>query len=105
MTHKNEQLVRDNNIEIMNKQGHTKATVTQCGSLNEKEKEILGASPEGLITDPSRKDPHGIFEAKYINVKHGDRGPKRCSYVEFSLSTAILHSLLSKKKPMAQFPV
>lgn len=72
MTHKNEQLVRDNNIKMMHKQGHTMATVTQCGFLNEKEKGILGASPDGLITDPSRKDPHGIFEAKYIIVKHGE---------------------------------
>ena len=36
MTQKNDQLVRDNNIEMMHKQGHTKATaVTQCGFLNE----------------------------------------------------------------------
>ena len=41
MTQKNDQLVRDNNIEMMHKQGHTKATaVTQCGFLNEKEKEF-----------------------------------------------------------------
>lgn len=66
MTQKNDQLVGDNNIEMIHKQGHTKATLTQCGFLNEKEKGILGASPDGLITDPSRKDPHGIFEAKYI---------------------------------------
>ena len=38
MTHKNEQLVRDNNVEMMHKQGHTKATRIQCGFLNEKEK-------------------------------------------------------------------
>lgn len=56
MTHKNEQLVRDNNIEMMHKQKHTKATVTQCGFLNEKEKGILGASPEGLITDRSKQE-------------------------------------------------
>lgn len=40
MTQKNDQLVRDNNIEMMYKQGHTKATLTQCGFLNEKEKEF-----------------------------------------------------------------
>ena len=57
----------------MHKQGHTKATaVTQCGFLDEKEKGILGASPDGQITAPSRKDPHGIFEAKYIIVKDGE---------------------------------
>ena len=72
MTHKNEQLVRDNNVEMMHKQGHTKATRIQCGFLNEKEKWILGASRDGLVTDPSRKDPHGIFEAKYFIVKDGE---------------------------------
>ena len=40
MTHKNEQLVRDNNIKMMHKQGHTKVTVTQCGLLDEKKKEF-----------------------------------------------------------------
>ena len=70
---KKEQLVRDNNIEMMHKQGHIKATaVTQCGLLNEKEKGSLGASPDGLITELSRKDPHGIFEVKYIIVKDGE---------------------------------
>ena len=37
--------------------------------LQKKEKGSLGASPDGLIKDPSRKDPHGIFEAKYIILK------------------------------------
>ena len=32
----------------------------------------LGASPDGLITEPSRKDPHGIFDAKYIIFKDGE---------------------------------
>ena len=32
----------------------------------------MGASPDGLVTDPSRKDPHGIFEAKYFIVKDGE---------------------------------
>lgn len=40
--------------------------------LQKKEKGSLGASPDGLIKDPSRKDPHGIFEAKYIILKDGE---------------------------------
>ena len=37
-----------------------------------KKKRNLGASPDGLITEPSRKDPHGIFDAKYIIFKDGE---------------------------------
>lgn len=71
--------------------------------LQKKEKGSLGASPDGLIKDPSRKDPHGIFEAKYIILKDGES--LKDALLVFSLYTGILHSLLSTEKPMAQFPV
>lgn len=38
----------------------------------EKEKGILGASPDCLVTDPSRSSPHGIIEAKNVIVKDGE---------------------------------
>lgn len=70
MTHKNEQLERDNYIEMMHKQDGThKGHSNTMWFLGRKEKGILGESPDGLITDLSRKDPHGIFEAKNIIVK------------------------------------
>ena len=66
----NEQLVRDNNIEMMHKQAGTlKGHSNTMWFLGRKEKGILGESPDGLITDLSRKDPHGVFEAKYVIVK------------------------------------
>ena len=38
----------------------------------EKENGVFGASPDGVITDPIRNDPHGIFEAKNIVVNNGE---------------------------------
>ena len=69
---KNEQLVIDGYIEMMHQQGHEQVTVMQCGFFIEKENGVLGASPDGVITDPSRNDPHGIFEAKNIVVNNGE---------------------------------
>ena len=63
--------MRDNYIELMHKQGH-KGHSNIMWFLQKKEKGSLGASPDGLIKDPSRKDPHGTFEAKYIILKDGE---------------------------------
>ena len=46
--------------------------VAKCGFFVEKEKGILGASPDGLVTDPSKGSPHGIIEAKNVIVKDGE---------------------------------
>ena len=43
--------------------------VTKCGFFVEKEKGILGASPDGLVTDPSKRCPHGIIEAKNVMLR------------------------------------
>jgi len=32
----------------------------------------LGASPDGLITDPSKSSPHGVIEAKNVTVKDSE---------------------------------
>ena len=32
----------------------------------------MGASPDGLVTDPSKRSPHGIIEAKNVIVKDGE---------------------------------
>ena len=42
-------------------------------SFVEKEKGILGASPDGLVTGRSNpRSPHGIIEAKNAIVKDGE---------------------------------
>lgn len=46
----------------MHLQGHTSVQIAKCGFFDEKEKRILGASPEG----------HGIIEAKNVIVKDGE---------------------------------
>ena len=38
----------------------------------EKKKGILGASPDGLVTDPSRSNPFGLIEAKNVIVQDGE---------------------------------
>ena len=68
----NEHLVIEKYTEMMHHQGHTKVQVTKCGFFVEKEKGILGASPDGLITDPSKCNPYGIIEAKNVIVKDGE---------------------------------
>ena len=69
---KNEQLVIDGYIEMMHQQGHKQVSVMQCGFFIEKGNGVLGASPDGLVTDPRRNDPHGIFEAKNVVVNNGE---------------------------------
>ena len=68
----NEQLVIDKYTELMHQQGHTRVHVVKCGFFVEKEKGVLGASPDGLVTDPSHRSPHGIIEAKNVTVKDGE---------------------------------
>ena len=71
----NEQLIIDKYTEIMHQQGHTRVQVAICGFFVEKKKGILGASPDGLVADPSKSiksSPHGIIEAKNVIVKDGE---------------------------------
>ena len=69
----NEQLVIGKYTDLMHQQGHTRVHVAKCGFFVEKEKGILAASPNGLVTDPSKGNPHGIIEAKnVIIVKDGE---------------------------------
>ena len=46
--------------------------VTKCRFFVEKKKGILGASPDGLATDPSKSSPHEIIEANNVIVKDGE---------------------------------
>ena len=74
----NEQLVIDKYTDLMHQQGHTRVHVAKCGFFVEKEKGILGASPDGLVTDPSKRSPHGIIEAKNVIVKDGETLKVKC---------------------------
>ena len=65
----NEQLAIDKYTDLIHQQGHTRVHVAKCGFFVEKEKGILGVSPDGLVTDPSKRSPHGIIEAKNVIVK------------------------------------
>ena len=69
----NEQLVMHEYTDLMHQQGHTRVHLAKCGFFVEKEKGILGASPDGLVTDPSNlRSPHGIIQAKNAILKDGE---------------------------------
>ena len=68
----NEQLVIDKYTDLMHQQGHTSVHVAKCGFFVEKEKGILGASPDGLVTYPSKRSPYGIIKAKNVIVKDSE---------------------------------
>ena len=56
----------------MHQRGNTPVKVEKCGDFIERKTGILGASPDGLVTDPSRSNPYGVIEAKNILVKDGE---------------------------------
>ena len=49
-------------------EGKKGVTITKCGLFISKTHGFLGASPDGIITDPEETTP-GVAEFKYIQVK------------------------------------
>ena len=47
--------------------GHTNLTVVKPGLFINPEFAWLGATPDGLVTDPSSPDPDGLLEIKCPN--------------------------------------
>lgn len=62
-----EQIVKDYVTE-KNHNGNTQVTVARCGFFVSKTHGYLGASPDGLVSDPSFVPPSGLLEMKYIQV-------------------------------------
>ena len=50
-------------------QGVTGITVEKCGFYISKHNGFLGASPDGLVHDPSTENSEGLIELKYIQVE------------------------------------
>ena len=72
--------------ELMQQKGHAGITVTKCGFFVSKEHGFLGASPDGLVSDPSSVDSRGLIEVKFIQVTEHE-----------SLSESVLRKNLCKK--------
>lgn len=53
----------------MENKGHKGLSVKRCGFFISKEHGFLGASPDGLVNDPSVTEADGLVEVKYIQVK------------------------------------
>ena len=68
----NEDLIITQYTEKMGKEGHVGLEVTSCGFFVSKTHGFLGASPDGLVTDPSIENPLGLVEAKNIQVKKNE---------------------------------
>ena len=67
----NEQSVIQRYTQIMHQQGHTKKQEAKCRFFVKKKKGFLGASPDGLVTDPRKCYPQGYIGAKNVIVKDG----------------------------------
>ena len=68
----NEELIITQYKDKMQKGGHAGLKVTSCGFFVSKTHGFLGASPDGLFTDPSSENPSGLVEAKNIQVNENE---------------------------------
>lgn len=55
-------------IQTQTKSGHIGIQVTRSGFVISKADGFLGASPDGLVNDPSVDDPDGLLEMKFIQT-------------------------------------
>jgi hypothetical protein len=68
---KEEDILKDYTA-LKHEQGHANLTVDHCGFFISKTSGFLGASPDGLVTDPSVEDSKGLAEVKYVQVKEDE---------------------------------
>ena len=68
----NEGLIISQYTEKMRKEGHAGLEVNSCGLFVCKTHGFLGASPDGLVTDPSSENPLGLVEAKNIQLRENE---------------------------------
>lgn len=56
----------------MQQQGKNGFKVEKCGFFVSGNHGFIGASPDGLVTDPSAENPHGIVEIKNMQVRENE---------------------------------
>lgn len=59
-------------IVFKKKNGAQGVSVSKCGFFVSKSHGFLGASPDGLVEDPSSNDPQGLIEVKYVQTNKGE---------------------------------
>ena len=57
---------------LKQQQGVTGITVEKCGFFISKRHGFLGASPDGLVQDPSAENTDGLLELKYIQMENNE---------------------------------
>ena len=63
-----DQIISDYKL-FKQKQGNEGITITKCGFFIAKDHGFLGASPDGLVHDPSTNEAEGLIEVKYIQTR------------------------------------
>ena len=61
---KNEDLIITQYKDKMQKEGHAVLEVNSCGFLVLKTHGFLGASPDGLVVDPTSENPSGLVDQR-----------------------------------------
>lgn len=69
---KNEKQAVTDYVKKMQQEGHCGLIVENCGFFVAKHHGFIGASPDGLVTDPSVENPLGVIEVKNIIVKDSE---------------------------------
>lgn len=57
---------------LMHEKGHNNLKVTECGFFVSKDHGFLGASPDGLVDDPSLEDSKGLIEIKHVQMNEDE---------------------------------
>jgi len=68
---KEEEILKDY-IALRHEQGHSNLVVNNCGFFISKSDGFLGASPDGLVNDPSVQDAKGLAEVKFVQVREDE---------------------------------
>ncbi|KAK3747366.1 hypothetical protein QZH41_005267 [Actinostola sp. cb2023] len=55
-------------VSLKHKQGHDNLTLEKCGFFISKSCGFLGASPDGVVNDPSVEDENGLAELKFFEA-------------------------------------
>lgn len=84
-----DQIINDYKL-LKQSQGDEGITVSKCGFFVSKEHGYLGASPDGLVHDPSASDSEGLIEVKYVQTSKDE-----------TLEKALLRKSICKKNSNA----